>query len=222
MLKRLTWQEVNTAGKIEMIRSAYRPGITAAVIAEKIGTSRAAVMTVYSRNRAALSDRPLISVGNRGAKNGFSRWPQEERDQIAGLLREGHSALEIAQRMGKTRGGIIGIVHRDPALKAIGLKGSKGGTQEQGKRKIRGGSVSLNRLKPDAIFDTYSAGAATVGRPLSMLRARQCRFAVNDAERGQEHLFCGAEADGSWCAYHRALVYQPSKKVNATDPAMAA
>lgn len=46
-----------------------------------------------------------------------------------------------------------------------------------------------------------------VGIPMSELAANMCRFAINDAEKGEEHLFCGAPSDGAWCDRHRQIVY---------------
>jgi hypothetical protein len=43
------------------------------------------------------------------------------------------------------------------------------------------------------------------GKPMMMLQAHECRFAVNDARADQTHLFCGRPTEKSYCAHHDAL-----------------
>lgn len=45
------------------------------------------------------------------------------------------------------------------------------------------------------------------GIPMVMLRAHRCKFAVNEADVGETHLFCGLPADGAFCAHHHGRVY---------------
>lgn len=53
-------------------------------------------------------------------------WNSVERNEIASLLRRGLTAGQIALRYeGRTRSSIIGFVHRDPDLKAIGFQHDK-------------------------------------------------------------------------------------------------
>ena len=51
--------------------------------------------------------------------------------------------------------------------------------------------------------DDYDAAAPA--RPLEKLGMFDCRFAVNDAARGEPHLFCARPAEDaySYCAHHR-------------------
>ena len=41
--------------------------------------------------------------------------------------------------------------------------------------------------------------------PLIDIGANQCKFAITE---DLPHLFCGAPSDGSWCPWHRRIVYQ--------------
>jgi hypothetical protein len=44
---------------------------------------------------------------------------------------------------------------------------------------------------------------------LMRLRQAQCRFVISAPE--QKPMFCGETTNGgSWCAWHRSIVYQPS------------
>jgi GcrA cell cycle regulator len=57
--------------------------------------------------------------------------------------------------------------------------------------------------------ESANAGARRV--PIMELERGQCRWPVNDAARGDEHLFCGAPAipGKSYCAAHAAIAYRP-------------
>lgn len=47
--------------------------------------------------------------------------------------------------------------------------------------------------------------------PLMDLQARECRFATNDADKGDIHLFCGCrtEWNESYCEYHMQIAWKP-------------
>lgn len=155
-------------------------------------------------------------------------WATEEaRDQIAIMLAEGLTGAQIAHRFGVTRNAVIGIIHRDKRLKAIGFKRSPGPqttekardirVEAKRRKNVRGGTVSLNKIKAiqaRAIVELFDAvpdipgrfGAPQVaGMPLMMLGPRHCRWCVNSPEPGTNgHLFCGeAKQPGRpYCAYH--------------------
>lgn len=130
-----------------------------------------------------------------------------------------------------SRNAIIGVIHRDPALTKIGLAG-KGrpvaGTEKDGRRhnthRVR--AVAAGRAAPKASnpkpkaspiplkaslppepepfvnFAAYDAGSRRL--PLVDLGRHDCRFAVNDAAPGEEHLFCGQPVapDSPYCPHH--------------------
>lgn len=48
-------------------------------------------------------------------------WTDQEKQQIAKLLRQGKSAREIGHLFGRSKSAVISLVNRDPVLKAIGL-----------------------------------------------------------------------------------------------------
>lgn len=68
-------------------------------------------------------------------------------------------------------------------------------------------AFSLPEPKPFVNFAAYDAGSRRL--PLVDLDRHDCRFAVNDAAPGEEHLFCGhAIAPGSaYCPHHTARAF---------------
>lgn len=69
-------------------------------------------------------------------------------------------------------------------------------------------TVLLTPAKAKPLSDLeFTSERHIAGMPLRMLGSCQCRYAVNDAAKGETHLFCGAPSDGSWCDYHRARVF---------------
>lgn len=150
-----------------------------------------------------------------GAANPYTAWPQEHRDIIAQRLLEGDTAAKIGALFGKSKNAIIGIVQRDGSLRAIGFKhGSNGGGLRKGqKRTPRAKTVPVGPVQgaplPEPLSERHVAGL-----PMAALASQQCRFPVNDAEKGEIHLFCGSPSKGPWCEYHRSLVYQPRSSLN--------
>lgn len=156
-------------------------------------------------------------------------WTPERKQMVKEMLRDGLTGDQMAARIGDgiTRNAVIGFVHRNPDLKAIGFKRSPGPQNIEKKRdlaiaakrrkNVRCGTVSLNKIKAiqaRAIVELFDAvpdvpgrfGAPQVaGMPLMMLGPRHCRWCVNSPEPGTNgHLFCGEvkRADRPYCAYH--------------------
>lgn len=158
-------------------------------------------------------------------------WTSEIRDDMAGMLKEGLSASQIAAKVGGvTRNAVIGIIHRDRRLREIGFKRRPGrqgtGTTVRSvtvtsapRKDVRGGKVSINRLKPkpetppepvmgaidvaqDAETSSYSPQVAGVS--LMMLNEHRCKWPLND---GGPFLFCGEAKgiEGPYCAFHASL-----------------
>lgn len=156
------------------------------------------------------------------AAHPLSGYTQAERDLIAKCLREGESANEIGARIGRSRNAVIGVVHRDKGLKAIGFARRPGDQVGCGKHQ-RNGTRPVRRQQPRQVAprsiprpsakstrEPKQSEPQLAGRPQASLRANQCQYAVNDAGRGETHLFCGLPSDGMWCEFHRGLVYQPN------------
>lgn len=147
------WKGLATAEKIEAIKSAHLPGLSARAIAARIGgdVSRNAVIGFYGRYPTELRTHPLNPAA-------------ETRKQ---------SLLE-------------------PKL-----------VRRKAEQPLR-----LPRPVPPPFTATFQHVA---GMPLMMLTAQRCGFAVNDAARGEEHLFCGVEGDSRWCPAHRRIVYRQER-----------
>lgn len=159
-------------------------------------------------------------------------WTPERKQMVKEMLREGLTGDQMAARLGNgiTRNAVIGFVHRNPDLKAIGFKRSPGPQNIEKKRdlaiaakrrkNVRGGTVSLNKIKAiqaPAIVELFDAvpdipgrfGAPHVaGIPMwddvrgrSMLTQHRCTWPIND---GGPFLFCGEakKSDRPYCAFH--------------------
>ena len=165
-----------------------------------------------------------------GAQHKYSKWTEDERQRIAERLKAGDSARQIGALMGRTRNSVIGVVTRDPVLKAIGFARKprdSGGLPRQRRKRLTSApvrrvistSTSAPRRatkKPAQVkaVEHFWGEPQLAGRPMAALRPNQCRYAVNDADVGETHLFCGCPSDGMWCDYHRSLVYAPSRRMD--------
>lgn len=175
-----------------------------------------------------------ISCRVRGATNPQSKWTQEDRDGIAVLLRRGQTSKQIASRFGRSRSAVIGIVSRDPGLKKIGFERAPGenlgiprlrksiaasvGKKTTGRPKAK---VQVNNLayriarKPKPVIaKPVLVAPVTAGVSLMDIGSHQCRFCINEPEKGTAgHLFCGevTEPGKSWCAYHETIVWGRGK-----------
>lgn len=159
---------------------------------------------------------------------------------IEGWLRQGLSAAQIthafcAQFRLVSRNGIIGVVHRNKRLRAVGFKRAPGGwTETQFKQSPRLAGV-LTAPKPapaapkqpkpglDAINIAVRRESRSLPpKPLPVvqpmecrevllteLKRGECRFPVNDPERpgNDPHKFCGlrAQEGRSYCHAHWML-----------------
>lgn len=149
-------------------------------------------------------------------------WTPEEKQRVAGMLREGLSAGKIAPHFDRTRNAVIGLVHRDAVLREIGFarKGNTGKAASRGLRRANDAKpgrvikhaiiTAPSEIKPIPVAPIRAAERHLAGVPMRALGAHQCKFAVNNAAVGETHLFCGSKTDGgAWCQFHRGLVYRP-------------
>ncbi|MER8540282.1 hypothetical protein NKH17_12585 [Mesorhizobium sp. M1334] len=165
-----------------------------------------------------------------------STYSEAEIALIADWLGENLSATQIAYRLARQRGcavsrnAIIGIVHRNKVLAAIGLSGPSGkpsaGSPVPQAPSVPRAPKPEARLHPgnirskkearalDPVFapparrpvdglkpHAYDAAARHI--PLEELRHGECRWPVNNAAQGEKHLFCGKAASlSSYCPHH--------------------
>ncbi|WP_171379948.1 GcrA family cell cycle regulator [Brucella pseudogrignonensis] len=166
----------------------------------------------------------------------YNLWTGERKRIVANLLREGKSAGQIATYMEISRSSVIGLVHRDADLKEIGFarsvahaerKKSSTPKAERTKQKLsvvaKAAPAKPEILRPRNIAPLSVAKpeaelrSSSVGLPLSALNWDQCRYAVNNAAKGENHLFCGGKvkAGSSFCDHHHSCVYVRPTKAGA-------
>ena len=162
-------------------------------------------MSTLDRKKAqAAMDGKLAEPDCRPAVN--VSWTDERIETAKRLWMEGHSATDIAQRMGGvSRNAVIGKLHR------MGLS-----------REGRAAPAKPARIKapkparaPKAVKSKVSTRPKRIlraddlereGHPIMSLTRHQCRWPVNAPPRGGEHLFCGDETvpGKSYCEGHAA------------------
>lgn len=171
----------------------------------------------------------------------YNLWTDERKRIVANLLREGKSAGQIATYMEISRSSVIGLVHRDAALNEIGFARSKGPSEKSKaalssarrtepksapKRTARQLSVVAALKAEDTANETIAAKPAlvadpvhptTLDLPLAELSRNQCRFATNNAVKGEPHLFCGLDtkSGSSFCDHHHSRVFVRPTRIGA-------
>ena len=127
----------------------------------------------------------------------------------------GASMADIGARLGISRQAVAGIYFRHghlledcPLRSPFGIKRKKRRTKAEIEtaKTIEAAALAEQAVaaaqaairKAQAITEPHG-----VGRTLMMLARHQCKWPVNDAERGQEHLFCALPADGPYCDHHK-------------------
>ncbi|OYR28457.1 GcrA family cell cycle regulator [Brucella pseudogrignonensis] len=164
-------------------------------------------------------------------------WTEDRKLVVAELLREGLSAGQMSKRLGISRNAIISVIHRDKMLSEIGLRAGVGGARQpkaesspykSGRMKtaarsparyVQSAPVVVPVAEPEPVFICEDVAEIEtpidpLGLPLADLNLRQCRFAVNNAAKGEQHLFCGhpVKIGSSFCEHHHRRVFvRPTK-----------
>lgn len=151
-------------------------------------------------------------------------------DAIRDVWVPGCSTAQIAAHMeGATRNAIIGMYHRFPnsltdrPLVSRGIAGNTSKAREEKKRKQSPEANSLGFLWRDIAGHPFRAQKAApklpapkttasehrlCGKPLMLLQAKECKWPVNEAARGELHLFCAMPTEGTYCEHHKMRAYQ--------------
>ena len=143
-------------------------------------------------------------------------WTESAVAELRQMVAAKMTAAKIGAHFGITRNAVIGKAHR---MKLRLLGGNGFIKSVSGKPRLHRPRRVAQQAKSPMVSPTFVAepvepvldmtGYHTVGRPLMALSTNQCHYAVNDAPRGGEHLFCAAPATRSWCDNHRRIVYRP-------------
>lgn len=124
------------------------------------------------------------------------------KERVRGYLAEGLSASQIGRHFGVSRSAIVGLVHRNPVLRATGFK--RAPSQKYLKPKTVKRTVVVRRASN--IVNLFKDPQPVEGYPIYELRPNQCRWPVNDAAVGETHLFCGDEVSNKcYCPKHWAM-----------------
>lgn len=134
---------------------------------------------------------------------------------IQSIWSDGMSAAQIAAHFqGATRRAVIGMYDRwRDDLAKTPLRAPTRQTNvvrvplEPRRRAKPRAPAPVFKAPPKAKF-VRSDEQQLAGVPMVMLRAHRCKFAVNEAEVGETHLFCGLPADGAFCTHHHGRVYR--------------
>jgi hypothetical protein len=130
-------------------------------------------------------------------------WTKKNIDKLKMMWAAGCTASTIAEALGTTKNSVIGKKTRLGFVRA-------GQPQPQPppppivkapiKRKKRSFKV------------VYKRGPQP--KPLISLKARECRYPINQAKPGELHLFCAkpTEIDKGYCKKHHATVWRPFPK----------
>lgn len=152
-----------------------------------------------------------------------SAYSDEAIEEIRLLLLDGLSAAQIGIATKRSRNAIIGIVKRNKVLNAVGFQNKKQG--KKGKPRAPrvpalkaiakvDNPVGAKRIafRPGRVMKVVPIAIPSRNIRLVDLTPFQCRYATNDAEPREEHLFCGNKTmpGSAWCEAHHRIVY-PSK-----------
>jgi GcrA cell cycle regulator len=139
-------------------------------------------------------------------------WTDERVEELKKLWAEGHSASQIAARMGGvTRNAVIGKVHR------LGLSGraapAKPKAVSSSDRRVIPQVPQPARPQPrSALRDLPPVTDLSIGKAtVSSIGSDQCKWPIGDPASEDFH-FCGQSTTGGkpYCAYHVQLAFQPS------------
>ncbi|MHB2265013.1 GcrA family cell cycle regulator [Aliihoeflea sp. PC F10.4] len=203
-------------------------GLTCSQIAKKLcdefgsGRSRCAVAGLVNRKsllfqkRQGNDGRPIghvYKVAQPRKRTVSEKLLPHEIKFAADMWNRGHTATRIAEVIGDkfakhvTRFSIATLVRDRPDVFRQRVKG------ELQRGRATAPSIVANLSRPDAYQPTVTKDAARAydaasrRLPLPNLDWSDCRFPVNEAERGETHLFCGKPVVGGkvlYCAHHAA------------------
>ena len=195
-----------TEERLAQVSKLWAAGHSASEIASVMGTTRNAICGKVhrmglSRGPAFRPNAPAPPRNTRFRPNHMTTlWNADYLKRAKDWYAEGMPVKLIAAKLGVFSASAV-----SNKLRAEGVRS---------RRAPPGGPAkpSSPSLPPRPRLAVMS-GLYCVGRPLTALPARACRYPI--AGQGADTLFCG-EPGHPWCASHRAIVYRPAdpKPVN--------
>lgn len=154
-------------------------------------------------------------------------WTSEEDDSLRRFIKEGLASGQIATALGRSRNAVVGRAKRLGLvfMTQAGMRRREVKEQRESsaprvpsrKHQPLGGNrfkslrekATETEAAPKELPRWTAHSDAPEPRNLSLvdLEWLDCRWPVNNPERGQEHLFCGHKraSGSSYCAHHRLV-----------------
>lgn len=133
------------------------------------------------------------------------KWPDETEAMLKQLYLEGRTYSQIGKVIGVSRCAVSGKLRR---LMGAGVVPKI--NRDRGKPPSARSYTP--RRKQLALVVEPAPQPECVPVDLMDMQSGQCRFPVTEAA---PYGFCGAPSKDSWCAYHRAIVFQPKYPARA-------
>lgn len=147
-------------------------------------------------------------------------WTEEERAVLMDLAQAGSTAMQVAVRLNRSKGSVLGFAHRQfggfSVVKPIKLKplhvpkkaqkGRKDGLSPTGR--------STKTLPPDVIEALIPEATPLPDvKPKRMMKVGrfECRYIVSNIPKDPNPQMCSAPVKGlsSWCPHHYSMVFNP-------------
>lgn len=147
-------------------------------------------------------------------------WTEEERAVLMDLAQAGSTATQVAARLNRSKGSVLGFAHRQfggfSVVKPIKLKplhvpkkvqkGRKDGLSPTGR--------STKSLPPeilDTVMPKFEALPDVKPKRMFKVGRFECKYIVSEIPKDPNPWMCGApvKGTGSWCPYHHSRVFNP-------------
>ncbi len=147
-------------------------------------------------------------------------WSEERIAELKKLWAEGHSASQIAKRLGHvTRNGVIGKVHRlGLSVRAIPSRPVRLPQKRNVQTRFMENTPKSSRIVVEPITKTASVVVfpqvvGNAAKAVTALKSNQCKWPIGDPS-SEGFSFCGCEQEGKgpYCNDHRKVSSQPFGK----------
>jgi hypothetical protein len=130
-------------------------------------------------------------------------------EAVKSVSEPGMSASQIASYFdGATRNAIIGLFHRH-ALVFEGKARLRTRTDTAARIAVaKRGRIKSRKSAPLPSVELHKTETHLCGRPLFDLKAKECRWSVNEAEPSELHLFCGMPTETTYCQHHTSRAHR--------------